>query len=555
MKFRYFIIFTLFAVLLLGISSVSAADDSAGNVTSPEEDVDLQAADETPALESPEGEGNTNSGNGSEVPQQENSTSENTTQPASPSKTTVKLVTYSNFVKKGSKYYMYLVDDKGNPVANKKLFIKYNGKTLKKVTDKNGKVSLKIKLSKPYTKIKVTFKGTSKYQAFSKKLKVYIDKSLSISIANSKLLTNGYLRIYFSGSRHAISHKNIKIKIGNKEFSKRTNSEGFVVIKPKVAPKEYTVKVTYKKYKIFKKVKCIEGNVSDPLTTAVPTKNGVPNVDFMPKNYVMADGNAMYTLKKAHYLEAIKRDSYSLFLNGKLSKYTCFKTKLSPNTYHILKREKWNVIERAILTKVVKKNKYKYWPGLITVSLAGKSYTYPEVRDIQNTEVTCGPTSSSVCSQVLKNYFSEKYFQKKMNCVRGVDIPVIKKVLQRNNFKAEFFHSDTLKSAINELKNGAALIAFLKKHYVAVIDVSSDGKKILVSNSYGSYNVGGANKVPTGWVSLKYFKTKFQDVGLVVKTNYKIAKGTQNQINNLYSSMGANWKRQNTKQTIPDIGL
>ena len=311
----------------------------------------------------------------------------------------------------------------------------------------------------------------------------------------------------------------------------------------------------YKKYWASKTITCIEGNVSDPLTTSIPTKNGVPDIDMMPKNYIMGDNNAKYTLKKAQYKEVLKRDSYTLFLHGKLSKYTIFKTKTSPNTYHVIKREKWNVIERAILTKVVKKNRYSYWPSSITVTLKGKSYTYPEVRDIQNSEVTCGPTSSSVCTQVLKNYHSEKYFQIKMNCVRGVNIPVIKKVLEQNHFKTYYFDENTIDSALEELKNGGALVAFLNFHYVSVIDVSPDGKKILVSNSYGAYNVGGMNKVPTGWVSLKYFKTKFGNTGLVVKNDYKLSQGTQNQINNFYSSMGTDWHRQNTKEKIPEIGL
>lgn len=133
----------------------------------------------------------------------------------------------------------------------------------------------------------------------------------------------------------------------------------------------------------------------------------------MPKKYVMGDNSAKYTIKKSQYLEVIKRDSYCLMLNGKLPKYTFFKTKASPNTYHIIKRTKWNVIERAIITKVVKKNKYYYWPGSVTVSLKGKAYTYFEVRDTQNSEVTCGPTSASVCSQVLKNYHSENTSRKR----------------------------------------------------------------------------------------------------------------------------------------------
>ena len=191
----------------------------------------------------------------------------------------------------------------------------------------------------------------------------------------------------------------------------------------------------------------------------------------------------------------------------------------------------------------------------MTVSLKGKSYTYSEVRDIQNSGVTCGATSASVCSQVLKNYYSEKFFEKETHTVDGVNIPVLKKVLDKNKFKTYYFHEDTINSAIKQLTNGSALIAFIPNHYVAIVDVSPNGKKILVSNSYGGYNEGGSNRVPTKWITLKYFKTKFAGVGLVVKLNYKLSNKMKNQINNYYSSMGTDWQRQNTNERIPNIGL
>ena len=104
-------------------------------------------------------------------------------------------------------------------------------------------------------------------------------------------------------------------------------------------------------------------------------------------------------------------------------------------------------------------------------------------------------------------------------------------------------------------KGGTALIAFLRNHYVAVLDVSPDGKKILVSNSYGDYDVGGDNRVPTDWVSLSYFNTKFQGIGLIVKLNYKLSTSKKTELNYLYSNLGANWNAQNLNERIPEVGL
>ena len=52
--------------------------------------------------------------------------------------------------------------------------------------------------------------------------------------------------------------------------------------------------------------------------------NGAPDIDSMPSNFVKGIGDAKYTLTKEQYQEVLKRDSYALFLYGKLSKYVCF---------------------------------------------------------------------------------------------------------------------------------------------------------------------------------------------------------------------------------------
>lgn len=469
------------------------------------------------------------------------------------SKSDLKIVNYTNFVKKGKTYCFYLTDLKGNAIANKKLDVKFNGKNYVKTTDAKGMVGINVDLSASSASMEITFKGDDQYNAFSKTLDFYIDNSVAMTIGNSKLLTNGYLRIYLSGGKSAVSNKLVQIIIGGKTFNKRTNSEGIIVFKPSVGAKTYTVTVKYGKYVVSKKIKCIAGNVVNPKKNYIKTVNGVPDIDVMPSNYVMADNDGKYTLLKSQYKAVIKRDSYCLFVYKKLPKYTFFFTKDSPKVNHIIKREKWNVIERALNTLIVKKNKYNYWPNSITVSIKGKSYTYSEVRDIQNTEYTCGPTSASSCSQALRNYYSEWFFQKQAHVSHGVNIPVLKSALDRNGFKTTYYYS--VDSAVKQLaKGGTAVIAYLRNHYVSIIDVSPDGKKILVSNSYGKYDVGGDNKVPTDWVAVKYFKTKFKGIGLIVKLNYKLSKNKKKDLSFFYSNMGANWNRKNVNERIPDIG-
>ena len=473
---------------------------------------------------------------------------------ASTGKSNLKVINNTNFVKKGDTLYLYLTDMNGKAVASKKLTIDLKGTTYQKTTDSEGKFGILVNLPESESSMKISYGGDADYNAFSQIIKFYIDKSMSMTIGNTKLLTNGFLRIYLKGSAAAIAGKTVKIQIGNKVFTKKTTDEGFVVIKPKLSKGTYTVTLTYGNYTVSKKIKCIAGDVVNPFKKAIAMVNGVPDIDRMPSNYVMGNNDAKYTVLKDQYKEVLKRDSYCLFLYGKLSKYTFFKTKSSPKIYHILKREKWNVIEQALNIKLVKKNKYNYWPSYVSASLKGKSYTYSEVRDVQNTEYTCGPTSASSCSQALRNYYSEKYFQTKAHVTHGVNLNVLKRAVDNSNFKSTYFYS--MSTAVKELaKGGCAVIAYLPNHYVSVLDVSKDGKKILVSNSYGKYNVGGDTRIPTGWVSLTKFNKKFQGAGIIVKPNYKISKTTKTKMNCFYKSMGMKYARQNTNERIPDVPI
>ena len=466
------------------------------------------------------------------------------------SKLNTKITESANFVVKGKSLYFYLLDSYGTHLSGKKITVKFNGKTYSKKTNSKGRVGLKISLpNKKYT-ITVKFKADNQFKSSYKKLRFYVTDSRSIKIGNSKLLSKGYLRVYLKINGKPVSKK-VDLIIGNKKLSKRSNSEGIAVFKPEANAGHYNVKAKVGKYYSSKNLKCYEGEVKDPLSVAIPYKNGRPDIDLMPGNYVMGDGNAKYTLKSSQYREVLKRDSHCLFLNNKLTRYTFFKTKHHPNVNHIVKREKWNVIERAIYTKLVDKNRHGYWPGEITVSLKGKSYTYPEVRDVQDTGYTCGPTSASVCSQVLKNYLCEKYLAAHSGTTKrdGTSCFGMIDALGKKNFVCSFFYKSTFNQALNELKNGgAALIFHADNHYVAIIDISDDGRRVLVSNSYGTYD-----KIPTKWVKVSYMKKKFSplwDDSLIVRLNYKLSDNYKNSINSYYTSFGTNWHKHNTHQTI-----
>ena len=469
-------------------------------------------------------------------------------------------------VLKNKYLYVDLKDNFGEALTNAAVSFKIDGKTYKATTNDKGRAGVKITLN-PNAKysIKISFAGNNYYNSVSKTISLIVPATTSIVVGNDKLLTKGYLRVYLKSSTlSAISKKTVTIKIANKTFTKTTNTEGVVIFKPAIGAGNYAITATFAgSSTIFscsaeKNVSCIVGNVKNPLKEKIPMVNGAPDIDVMPSNYVMADGNMKYTLLKAQYQETIKRDSYYLYLYKKLSKYVYFKTKSESKLQHVLIREKWNVIERAINTKIVKANKYNYWPASITVSLSGKSYTYSQVRDVQNTGYTCGPTSSSMCTQFLKSYISEKQLAKmsKTSVRDGSSTRLLKAGLEKSNFKCSYYYKSSYVNAINQLKKGGcALIFHTWNHYVAILDISKDGKYVLVGNPSGDYD-HGSHSIPTNWLSVSYMKKMFNNYdtsGLIVKLKYNLKSSTKTQLKNTYSSFGAGWTAQNTNERIPQI--
>ena len=439
-------------------------------------------------------------------------------------------------LKNGEYLYAYLKYINGTPIQGLPLTFNVNNNLYTYDTDSNGCAGLKISLSVGSHGITVSFDGNDYYNAVSQTINVMVLIPTSIVIGNSILLTNGFLRVYLrSDTQSVLANQLIKITINGKVYTQRTNSEGIVIFKPMLGTGTLTLKVefggtsTVAPSEATKQVTGIKGDPKNPFKSKIPLRNGIPDVDYMTGNYVMADPDMTYTLLKSQYREVIKRDSYCLYLKKKLSKYTFFKSKSEPKLNHIIKREKWNVIERALNTKIVKKNKHNYWPKQITASLKGKSYTYPEVRDVQNTGYTCGPTSASMCSQALRNYYCEKYLAKKAgsNAYSGSSTSGLKKALEKCHFKCSFYYKSSFNKALKQLKKGgAALVFHTWNHYVCILDISKDGKKVLVGNPSGDYDYG-SHSIPTNWLTVKKMKKRFNNYdtsGLIV--NKMLMKGS-----------------------------
>ena len=465
----------------------------------------------------------------------------------------------------GGTFYAYLKDAYGNSMIGSDVFYTVNGVTYSITTKIYGVASMKINLLAKTYSFNIYYAGNEYYEAINKTIDLKVLASTSIVIGNDILLTNGCLRIYLkSNQQNLISNKTVKITINNVTFIKQTNSEGIIILVPKMGTGKLSVEAELNETSdtaratASKEVTGISGSPKNPLISSIPLKNGVPDIDYMVASYVMADGDMKYGLLKAQYLETIKRDSQCLFLNNMLSKYTIFKSKAEPKLNHIIKREKWNVIERAINTKIVKANKHAYWPGEIEVNLKGKSYTYSEVRDVQDTGYTCGPTSCSMCCQALRNYYCESYLAQKAgtSSAYGSSTSGLKKALEMCNFKCTVYYKSSYNKAIAELKKGGCVLVFHTwGHYVSILDISKDGKKVLVGNPSGDYNQG-SHRIPTKWLTVNYMYARFNNYdtsGLIVKLKYSLNAATKAKVNNFYNSMGTKWTRQNVNERIPQI--
>ena len=466
---------------------------------------------------------------------------------------------------KNTNFVVYLTDEYYNVITNGNVTLDLKGLTYAGITDSLGRVNFEISEDYGRYSVVVNYYGNDYYNPVSKTFDLIVPITTSVVIGNERLLTNGYLRIYLkSDVLSAVAFKTVIITVGGNVYRQTTSSEGFVVFKPNAGTGSLDVSASFEGSEDIlgsyasKSVSGISGSAMSPVKNKIPLRNGVPDIDLMSKKFVLADEDMTYTLTKAQYKKAIKIDSYCLYLNNRLSKYAFFKSKSEPKYYHVIAREKWNVIEREINTNIVLKNQHDYWPSEVTVSLKGKSYTYSEVRDVQNTDYTCGPTSASMCSQVLRNYYAEKYLASKAGSTSyaGTATSGLKKALENLHFKCAYFYKSSFKKALKHLKKGGcALIFHTWSHYVAILDISSDGKRVLVGNPSGSYDEG-SHSIPTNWLKSSYMKKMFNNYdtsSLIVKLKYSLSKSTTKKINNLYSSFGTGWVRQNVNERIPQI--
>ena len=311
----------------------------------------------------------------------------------------------------------------------------------------------------------------------------------------------------------------------------------------------------------------------DPFSTDISlTERGTPNVEVMGNatyNYKWYSNTATYTLLKEHYTEVMHRDSVCLQLNNyKDSKFTAFRTKEEPNTFHVIHREAWNSVEETLLRYLVLGNGIPY-PDEIKVdfnrkitTINGKEIKFKNqttgnivnfvVRDQQNTSYTCGPTASSVCSQVLHNYYSESKMQSVIRASgsSGSEHGDITRGLKELGFSVEITYN--WNKVVDHLSTRRPVVYHKPGHYKAAIAISNDKNKIYMINSSGNANYSPKN----GWTAISGPKREFAyesgRQSVLVSLNYNVSDKDKQKFNHFYSSMGGAWTRPEVQEKIAD---
>ena len=168
--------------------------------------------------------------------------------------TTISASNVVMFYKDGSGVVAYLKDSRGIGIVGKTVSIKLNGKTYKKTTDKNGKVSLSISLPKKTYSVSIKF--SAKYhKSVSKTVKVYV-KAPIIKASTKKVKKGKKLTIYFKTyNGKVIANQKVYFKFKGKTYTVTTNSKGIATLTCSIAKGLYNLVAGFKSTSTYGKTK------------------------------------------------------------------------------------------------------------------------------------------------------------------------------------------------------------------------------------------------------------------------------------------------------------
>jgi hypothetical protein len=160
---------------------------------------------------------------------------------------------------RGKNFTVQLTDADGNPIANKTVYIGYNGVTLNRTTDANGFANVQINLKNAglYTFV-VVFLDDDNYNASMKVFKVTVNKKpTSISASAKTFKASAKTKKYtvtlktikgasIDGKTYLASGKKVTLKVNGKTYTAKTNAKGQATFSIKITKKgKFTAVIKY----------------------------------------------------------------------------------------------------------------------------------------------------------------------------------------------------------------------------------------------------------------------------------------------------------------------
>ena len=171
----------------------------------------------------------------------------------SPDKT--KIIVMNTSVVKERKLVLKLVDSNNKPIANKKISITLAKKTYSNITDKNGKISLKISLEPGKYTVKVKFLGDENYEKSNKTFIMNVFKlKTNFTVPKTSIIRGQYFYAYLKDkNNNPLASKSVSIKYMGKTYYKTTDKNGRFKLKINAKIGKYDAKLIYKGSKSYLK--------------------------------------------------------------------------------------------------------------------------------------------------------------------------------------------------------------------------------------------------------------------------------------------------------------
>lgn len=448
-------------------------------------------------------------------------------------------------------------------------------------TDENGTFQLPVKL--PYVgeyNVNYTFAGNKEYISSTRTNKI---ENYTGELFKPKLLMTRTTKNYgtgqeaevtevgsIAGQKHTTTETTV-IKYetdGNKTTTTTKDSDSEIISPPSITPSTPSTDSSSPSSPSSPSVITVNGK--DPYQEKIPlTADGKPQISSMVTNnktYEMVDLNKSYTLTREQYTSVFYRDSKIMQLNDyKMTPYVSFECAEEPNKMMVLERERWNMVEESYHYYMVKGNgkKWSYsvvpYPEKLVIDFKNKASYFDGTKtnwkgekgniyycgDNQNLGRTCGPTASSVTTQVVHNYYSERRFNEDyVHVIKGSAPDTLRDAFKYFGLTGTLFYK--VNDAVAWLKQGKPVVYHTDDHYIALCDRSSDGD-ILVLNSTTSSGYAPY----TGWRTEKTVRDAYAGAGVLVALNWNIKNDDKQKLNNYFQSMGGAWKKkENKKETV-----